>query len=138
MVTAAVIEDLICLTRFLSQISLRNLRRLDCYANRDPLRLKTLSPGHRREECNLAGARYRRVWLDVGVVDRRADHPRRLEGVGVSVAARRKPADQIAYRAHAGGWLDGFLCDPDPFPDPGKKFGVHFSSSLLRAMMPAR
>jgi hypothetical protein len=34
--------------RFLPQISLRNLRRLDCYANRFPLRSKTLwvSIGH--------------------------------------------------------------------------------------------
>src|ERR1700733_11292173 len=31
-----------CLTHFLPQISLRNLRILDCYANRCPLRLKTL------------------------------------------------------------------------------------------------
>jgi hypothetical protein len=30
------------LTRFLPQISLRNLRKLDCYANRYPLRLKML------------------------------------------------------------------------------------------------
>jgi hypothetical protein len=30
------------LTRFLPQISLRNLRKLDCHANRHPLRLKTL------------------------------------------------------------------------------------------------
>ena len=30
------------LTRFLPQISLRNLRKLDCYANRYPLRSKTL------------------------------------------------------------------------------------------------
>ena len=29
-------------SRFLPQISLRNLRKLDCYANRNPLRLKTL------------------------------------------------------------------------------------------------
>ncbi len=31
-----------CLTRSLLQISLRNLRKLDCYANRRPPRLKTL------------------------------------------------------------------------------------------------
>src|ERR1700710_1135937 len=30
------------LTRFLPQISLRNLRKLDCYTNRYPLRSKTL------------------------------------------------------------------------------------------------
>src|SRR5580692_6636661 len=29
---------------FSTQISLRNLRKLDCYANRYPLRLKTLCP----------------------------------------------------------------------------------------------
>ena len=34
--------DLFVLTRFLPQISLRNLRKLDCYANRYSLRLKTL------------------------------------------------------------------------------------------------
>jgi hypothetical protein len=33
---------LFTLTRFLPQISLRNLRKLDCYANRYPLRWKTL------------------------------------------------------------------------------------------------
>ena len=35
-------EETLFLTRFLPQISLRNLRKLDCYANRYPLRLKTL------------------------------------------------------------------------------------------------
>src|ERR1700677_1949209 len=34
------------LTRFLPQISLRNLRKLDCYANRCPLRSKTLWMGN--------------------------------------------------------------------------------------------
>jgi hypothetical protein len=34
---------ILVLTRFLLQISLRNLRKLDCYANRYPLRSKTLS-----------------------------------------------------------------------------------------------
>jgi hypothetical protein len=33
---------ILVLTRFLPQISLRNLRKLDCYANRCPLRSKTL------------------------------------------------------------------------------------------------
>src|SRR5437764_14935474 len=35
-------SELFVLTRFLPQISLRNLRQLDCYANRDPLRSKPL------------------------------------------------------------------------------------------------
>src|SRR6185503_6469879 len=35
-------DRLLILTRFLPQISLRNLRKLDCYANRYPLRSKTL------------------------------------------------------------------------------------------------
>ena len=34
--------QILVLTRFLPQISLRNLRKLDCYANRYPLRSKTL------------------------------------------------------------------------------------------------
>src|SRR5882757_1208123 len=96
------------------------------------LRLKTLSPGRRLEERNLAGAGYHRVRLDMGVVDRGADHPRRLEGVGVSVAARGKPADQIVHRAHAGRRLDGFLGDADPLADPGEIFDLHSSSSLMR------
>jgi hypothetical protein len=35
--------ELLVLTRFLPQMSPRNLRKLDCYANRYPLRSKTLS-----------------------------------------------------------------------------------------------
>src|SRR5439155_27114379 len=38
------------LTRFLPQISLRHLRKLDCYANRCPLRSKTLWPAKRRAD----------------------------------------------------------------------------------------
>src|SRR3981189_99507 len=38
----ATLNALSVLTRFLAQISLRNLRKLDCYANRCPLRSKTL------------------------------------------------------------------------------------------------
>jgi hypothetical protein len=34
--------QILVLTCFLPQISLRNLRKLDCYANRYPLRSKTL------------------------------------------------------------------------------------------------
>ena len=36
-------QQILILARFLPQISLRNLRKLDCYANRYPLRSKTLS-----------------------------------------------------------------------------------------------
>src|SRR5579862_8387442 len=43
--------------------------------------------GHRREKRDLAGAGNHAVGLDVGVVDRGADHPRRLEGMGVGLAA---------------------------------------------------
>src|ERR1700683_3812482 len=39
--------------------------------------------GHRREEGNLAGAGYRRVRLDMGVVDRGADDPWFFEGMGI-------------------------------------------------------
>ena len=40
-----------CLTRFLSQISLRNLRKLDCYANRSPPRIKS-GAGFARKRSN--------------------------------------------------------------------------------------
>src|SRR5881394_495900 len=58
--------------------------------------------GHRRKQCDFAGAGDRRLLPDVGMVDGGADHPGRLEGVGVFVAARRKPADQVTDRAHLG------------------------------------
>src|SRR5665811_1062699 len=61
-----------------------------------------LAAGHRREKGNLAGAGDRRVGFDVGVVDRGADHPRRLEGVGVGFAELRQPRDQLVDGANAG------------------------------------
>src|SRR6202051_2922959 len=53
-----------------------------------------LAAGHRREEGNLAGAGNHGIRLDMGVVDRGADHPRRLARVGLALAALRPPADQ--------------------------------------------
>src|SRR5437016_8350958 len=53
-------QRLLCLTRFLSQISPRNLRKLDCDANRYPLRSKTLcystTFGTRKKWLSVAGA----------------------------------------------------------------------------------
>src|SRR6202040_3373219 len=54
-----------------------------------------LAAGHRREERNLAGAGDRRIRLDMGVVDRGADHLRLFERVGIGLAALRKPGDQV-------------------------------------------
>src|ERR1700688_2514743 len=60
-----------------------------------------LAAGHRREEGNLAGAGNHGVRLDVGVVDRGANHPRSLEGVGIGFAALGQPGDQIVDSANA-------------------------------------
>src|SRR6266480_4505902 len=49
--------------------------------------------GHRREERDLACARDRSLRLDMGVVDRGADHARLLERIGIALAARGQPAD---------------------------------------------
>src|SRR5579863_10416374 len=91
-----------------------------------------LTAGHWREKRNLAGAGDHRIRLDMGVVDGGADHPRRLERVGVAVAAPRQPADQIAHRADVCRRIDGFFRLSDPFPHPGKILDLHPSSSLIR------
>src|ERR1700726_2194082 len=57
--------------------------------------------GHRREEGDLAGPGDRRIRLDMGVIDRGADHPRLLERIRISLAALRQPADQFVHGAHA-------------------------------------
>ena len=61
--------------------------------------------GHRREERDLAGAGYRGVRLDMGVVDRGADHLRLLEGVGIGLAAARTASrsDRPPCARSAGG-----------------------------------
>src|SRR6202051_4163087 len=59
-----------------------------------PSRSFKLPAGHRREEGNLAGAGNHGIRLDMGVVDRGADHPPRLARVGLALAALRPPADQ--------------------------------------------
>src|SRR6187431_2677798 len=94
--------------------------------------MKGSTAGHWREECNLARARYHGILLDVGVVDRGADHLRLFEGVRIRLAAARQPADQVIHRAHVGRRLDGFFRDADPLTHPGEIFDPHPSSSLMR------
>src|ERR1035441_1903512 len=77
-----------------------------------------LPAGHRREEGNLAGAGNHRIRLDVGMVDRGADHPRRLKRMGIGLAALRQPADQFVDGANARRRLDGFLRFADPLAHP--------------------
>ena len=61
------------LTRFLPQISLRNLRKLDCYANRNPPRSKTLwDLNPRSPDTHIERARA--TMTDVGFL--KADHER--------------------------------------------------------------
>src|SRR5665647_1588922 len=92
----------------------------------------SLAAGHRREESNLAGAGDRRVRLDMGVVDRGADHLGFFEGVGIGLAAVRKPGDQIFDGAHIGRRLDRFFRFADPFAHPGEILDLHPSSSSMR------
>src|SRR5262245_49922197 len=56
---------------------------------------KVSASRHRREEGDLARARYRGIGLDVGAVDGGADHLGTLEGVGVFLAAPAQPVDEI-------------------------------------------
>src|ERR1700677_2992411 len=88
--------------------------------------------GHRREKRDLAGAGDQGVRLDVGVVDRSPDHPRRLEGMGIGLAALGQPTDQILNGADAGRGLEGFLGLSDPLAHPGEILDLHASSSLMR------
>src|SRR6185312_11656528 len=91
-----------------------------------------LAAGHRREKRNLAGTGDHRIRLDMGVVDRGTDHPRRLECVGVTIVAACQPADQIADGADACRRLDGFLRLSHPLAHPGKILDLHPSSSSIR------
>src|SRR5579872_1044292 len=91
-----------------------------------------LAAGHRREKGDFAGPFDRRPRLDMGVVDRRANHPWRLEGVGIGLAAFGEPCDQFFDGLDAPRRLDHFLGFADPFPYPGEIFQLHPSSSLMR------
>src|ERR1700722_5842613 len=97
-----------------------------------PSRSFKLAAGHRREEGNLAGAGNHGIRLDMGVVDRGADHPRRLERMGIGFAALPQPADQFVDGANARRRLDGFLRLADPLAHPGEIFHLHASSSSMR------
>src|ERR1700757_3364232 len=88
--------------------------------------------GHRRKERDLARAGDRSILLDMGVVDRGADYPRRLEGIGVAFAAAGKPADQVFDGAHIRRRLERLLGLADAFAHPGKILHPHPSSSLMR------
>src|ERR1700753_586092 len=88
--------------------------------------------GHRREKGDLAGAGDHGVRFDMGMIDGGADHARRLEGVGVALAALRQPADQVIDGANAGWRLDRLLGHPDPFAHPGEILDLHASSSSMR------
>src|ERR1700722_10411336 len=87
--------------------------------------------GHRREEGDFAGAGNRGILFDMGMVDRGADHTRRLEGMGVSLAARGKPCDQCFDGFNARRRLDRLFRLADPFAHPGEIFQFHPSSSLM-------
>src|SRR5450631_2598659 len=91
-----------------------------------------LTAGHRREEGNLAGAGNDSIRFDMGVVDRGTDHPRRLERMGIGLAAPRQPRNQVVNGANARRRLDRLLGLADPFAHPGEILHLHASSSLMR------
>src|SRR5215472_15439339 len=88
--------------------------------------------GHRREEGDLARARYRGVRFDMGMVDRGANHLRLFECVGVGIVARGQPFDQVVDGAYACRRLDGLFRLADPLAHPGEILQLHPSSSLMR------
>src|ERR1700730_745855 len=108
----------------------------DAFSSREPvstsLENALLAAGHRREKRDLAGAGNRSIRLDMGVVDRGADHPRCLKSVGVSFITLGEPSDQFAHGAHAGRRLNQLFGLADPFAHPGEIFHLHPSSSLVR------
>jgi hypothetical protein len=61
-----------------------------------------------------------------------AAHARLLERIGITLAARRQPADQVGYGTNARGRLDRLLGLADPFAHPGEILHLHSSSSLMR------
>src|SRR6266702_3562459 len=91
-----------------------------------------LAAGHRREERDLAGAGDRGVRLDVGMVDRGADHLRLLERIGIGLAPAGQPGDQLLHGAYASRRLDSLLGHADALAHPGEVFQLHPSSSLMR------
>src|SRR6202158_3017068 len=54
-----------------------------------------LTAGHRRGERNLRGGGHYGICFVVGMVEPRTDQPRRLGGMGVSLAAPRQPRHQV-------------------------------------------
>src|SRR5450432_2106323 len=87
--------------------------------------------GHRRKEGDLAGAGNRGIRFDMGMVDRRTDHLRLLERVGIGLALFGQPRHQIVDGAHAVRRLDGFFRFADPLAHPGEILDLHSSSSLM-------
>src|SRR5690349_10311750 len=91
--------------------------------------MAALAAGHRREERDLAGSRDGGVLFDMGMVDRGADHLGLLERIGVGLAARGEPADQLVDSAHARRRIDRFFRLADPLAYPGEILHLHRSSS---------
>src|SRR5438309_2730602 len=88
--------------------------------------------GHRREKGDLAGAGDHGIRFDMGVVDRSANHLRRLKGVRVGVVALGQPRHQVCHGAHVRRRLNHLFRLADPFAFPCEIFQLHPSSSLMR------
>src|ERR1700758_3101566 len=100
--------------------------------------MSRLAAGHRREEGNLACSRDHSIRLDMGMVDRGADHLGLLESIGIGLAACGEPANQVVDGAHVRRRIDGLFRLADPFAHPGEIFHLHPSSSSRTWWMPCR
>src|ERR1700761_424409 len=84
-----------------------------------------LSAGHRRKERDLAGAGDARIGTHMSLVDRRTDHFRILERIGIAFAARSKPSDEIPDGRDIVRGRDIFLRQTDALAHPGKIAKLH-------------
>src|SRR5262245_27991477 len=85
-----------------------------------------ISPSrHRREKGDLAGTGNCGIGLDMGAVDRGADHLRVLEGIGVFLAAPGEPSHQIADSRNPCRKVDFLLRLADALTHPRKIHELH-------------
>src|SRR5262245_10281060 len=85
-----------------------------------------ISPSrHRRAKSDLPGTGDCSVGLDMGAVDRGADHLRVLEGMGVFFTAPGEPSHQIPDGRDPGGEVDLLLRLADALTHPRKIHELH-------------
>src|SRR3984957_11302634 len=81
--------------------------------------------GHRREDRHLVARLHREIPADRTAVDRDAQSPAVLQGIGEARPARLERIDQGARRGHARGQIEGFLGRADLGLEPGEIEQLH-------------